>query len=156
VHTELGAGTTFKIYLPAIHPVSPTHGAPDAQARGEGQRIIYVDDEEPLVYLLTRILEKLGYVVSGFVDGKSALAAFSAEPHGFDALVTDLSMPGLSGHDLAREVLKIRPTLPVVMTSGYVRAADRDIAREIGVKEVVLKPDTAQALGEVLHRLLKA
>lgn len=155
VHTELGAGSTFKVYLPEIPSILPAHSAPDTQSRGAGQRIIYVDDEEPLVYLLTRILEKLGYVVFGFVDGQSALAAFSAEPDRFDALVTDLSMPGLSGHDLAREALKIRPTLPVVMTSGYVRPADRELARQIGVKEVVLKPDTAQALGEVLHRVLK-
>jgi len=155
LQTEPGAGSTFKVYLPAIPPilpnVEPASGTPQ---RGAGQRIIYVDDEEPLVYLLKRILEKLGYVVWGFVDGQSALAAFSAAPGDFDALVTDLSMPGLSGHDLAREVLKIRPALPVVMTSGFVRAADRDLALRIGVKELVLKPDTAQALGEVLHRVL--
>jgi CheY-like chemotaxis protein len=106
------------------------------------------------VYLLTRILERLGYAVTGFIDAQVALDAFKADPNAFDVVVTDLSMPGLSGHDLAREILKIRPALPVVMTSGYVRAADRELALRTGVKELVLKPDTAQALGEVLHRLL--
>jgi PAS domain S-box-containing protein len=156
LHTAPGAGSTFRIYLPAIPtPVPDTAPTPDAVERGEGQRILYVDDEEPLVYLLTRILERLGYAVSGFIDAQTALDAFRADPTAFDALVTDLSMPGLSGQELAQEVLKIRPTLPIVMTSGYVRPADRELALRTGVRELVLKPDTAQALGEVLHRLLK-
>jgi PAS domain S-box-containing protein len=153
--TEPDRGSTFHVYLPAIPATAAV--APPAPAvieRGEGQRILYVDDEEPLVYLLTRILERLGYAVTGFIDAQVALDAFKANPNAFDVVVTDLSMPGLSGHDLAREILKIRPALPVVMTSGYVRAADRELALRTGVKELVLKPDTAQALGEVLHRLL--
>lgn len=156
LHTAPNAGSTFRIYLPAIPTIVPDKSPPsDADERGEGQRILYVDDEEPLVYLLTRILERLGYKVSGFIDAHSALEAFRADPAAFDALVTDLSMPGLSGQELASEVLKIRPALPVVMTSGYVRPADRELALQTGVRELVLKPDTAQALGEVLHRLLK-
>ena len=148
-------GSTFHVYLPAIPTtVRDVPSAPAVVERGEGQRILYVDDEEPLVYLLTRILERLGYAVTGFIDAQVALEAFKANPNAFDVVVTDLSMPGLSGHDLAREVLRIRPALPVVMTSGYVRAADRELALRTGVKELVLKPDTAQALGEVLHRLL--
>jgi CheY-like chemotaxis protein len=155
VDTAPGKGSTFRVYLPAIPTAAPdTPCEPSAVDRGAGQRILYVDDEEPLVYLLTRILERLGYAVTGFIDAHSALDAFKADPDAFDVVVTDLSMPGLSGHDLAREVLKIRPALPVVMTSGYVRAADRELALQIGVRELVLKPDTAQALGEVLHRLL--
>jgi PAS domain S-box-containing protein len=153
--TEPDRGSTFHVYLPAIPTTVPdAPPAPDVIERGEGQRILYVDDEEPLVYLLTRILERLGYAVTGFIDAQVALDAFKANPNAFDVVVTDLSMPGLSGHDLAREILKIRPALPVVMTSGYVRAADRELALRTGVKELVLKPDTAQALGEVLHRLL--
>ena len=155
IESGVGRGSTFRVYFPAIATPAPTAPAiVSPVARGQGQHILYVDDEEPLVYLLTRILERLGYRVSGFTDPVRALTAFQSDPAAFHALVTDLSMPGLSGHDLAREVLKIRPTLPVVMTSGYVRGTDREQAIQNGVRELVLKPDTAQALGEILHRLL--
>ena len=155
IESEPGRGSTFRVFLPASavqEVVAPT--PPSRIGLGQGQHILYVDDEEPLVYLLTRILERLGYRVSGFTDPVRALTAFQLDPDAFHALVTDLSMPGLSGHDLTREVLKIRPALPVVMTSGYVRTTDRDLAIQNGVRELVLKPDTAQALGEILHRLL--
>jgi PAS domain S-box-containing protein len=155
IESEPGAGSTFRVFFPAIAtPEAAAEVPPAPEGRGEGQHILYVDDEEPLVYLLTRILERLGYRVSGFTDPVRALTAFQSDPTAFHALVTDLSMPGLSGHDLAREVLKISPALPVVMTSGYVRSSDRDLAIQNGVRELVLKPDTAQALGEILHRLL--
>lgn len=156
VQTASGKGSTFSVYLPAIPAmISSVAEIPAKTAQGHGQRILYVDDEESLVYLLTRVLQRLGYLVTGFVDAREALETFRSRPADFDALVTDLSMPGLSGHELAREVLKIRPALPVVMTSGYVRPADRELALKTGVRELVLKPDTAEALGEVLHRLLE-
>ncbi|HEY4368270.1 MAG TPA: PAS domain S-box protein [Steroidobacteraceae bacterium] len=155
VESEPGAGSTFRVFLPSVAtPATAVAVTVAPVSRGAGQHILYVDDEEPLVYLLTRILERLGYRVSGFTDPMRALAAFQSDPGAFHALVTDLSMPGLSGHDLAREILKISPSLPVVMTSGYVRSTDRDTAIQNGVRELVLKPDTAQALGEILHRVL--
>src|SRR5262249_10275648 len=92
--------------------------------------------------------------VSGFTDPVRALTVFQSDPAAFHALVTDLSMPGLSGHDLAREELKIRPSLPVVMTSGYVRGTDREQALQNGVRELVVEQDTAKAVGEILPRLL--
>ena len=150
-----GAGSVFRIYLPAApQSAAVTPSLPIAPGRGNGQHILYVDDEEPLVYLLSRTLQRLGYRVTGFTDPREALEALRADPASFDAVVTDLSMPGLSGHELAQAVLKIRPELPVVLTSGYVRNEDRELAISAGVREVVLKPDTVQALGEILHRLL--
>jgi PAS domain S-box-containing protein len=123
--------------------------------RGEGQSVLYVDDEESLVYLVTRVLERLGYRVEGFTDPCEALRAFQADPAGYQAVVTDLSMPTMSGIDFAREVLQARPNLPVVMTSGYVRPKDRELVREVGVRELLLKPNTVEELGAVLHRLMQ-
>jgi signal transduction histidine kinase/CheY-like chemotaxis protein len=156
-YSEIGKGTVFNLYFPAAQAVKPeTLAKPAASpAQGEGRRILYVDDEEPLVLLITRTLKRLGYDVMGFVDPLKALHAFRADPNGFDALVTDLSMPAMSGTDLAREVLEIRTDLPIVLTSGYVRPQDHEIAKQIGIREVILKPDTVEDLGDTLHRLLE-
>ena len=132
-------------------------GQPPATAhelRGEGRSVLYVDDEESLVYLVKRVLERLGYRVVGFTDAHAALAAFQANPHDYHAVVTDLSMPSMSGVEFAEEVLRLRPQVPVVMTSGYVRPNDRELVRKVGVKDLLLKPNTVEELGAVLHRLL--
>lgn len=113
-----------------------------------------MDDEESLVYLITRVLERLGYRVTGFTDAHTALAAFQADPSAYETVVTDLSMPGMSGAEFAKQILHIRPQVPVVMTSGYVRGEDRESALALGVRELLLKPNTVEELGEVLHRLL--
>ena len=123
--------------------------------RGEGQSVLYVDDEESLVYLVTRVLERLGYRVDGYTDPCEALKAFQAYPAGYQAVVTDLSMPTMSGIDFAREVLQAKPDVPVVMTSGYVRPNDREAVKEVGVRELLLKPNTVEELGAVLHRLMQ-
>jgi CheY-like chemotaxis protein len=157
VSSTPGKGSTFDVYLPAANGDALVAAAPDRQVqRGAGQQILYVDDEESLVYLITRVLERLGYRVTGLTDAESALAAIRAAPDAFDALVTDLSMPGLSGIELSKRVLAICPQFPVVMTSGYVRQEDRALALKLGVRELVMKPNTVDALGDVLHRLLQS
>ena len=122
--------------------------------RGEGQSVLYVDDEESLVYLITRVLQRLGYRVVGFTDANEALAAFRSNPAAYEAVVTDLSMPSMSGIEFASQVLSLRPELPVVMTSGYVRPKDRESVMKTGVRDLLLKPNTVEELGAVLHRLM--
>jgi PAS domain S-box-containing protein len=154
VRSELGRGSTFRLYFPAV--LEPAALAPQAAAAaplGKGQRVLYVDDEEALVYLTSRVLERLGYEVVGLSDPVAALEAFREDPAGFDVVVTDLSMPGMSGFHLARALLQIRPDVAVLMTSGYVRPEDREQARALGVRELILKPDTIDELGLALARL---
>jgi CheY-like chemotaxis protein len=122
--------------------------------RGEGQSVLYVDDEESLVYLVTRVLQRLGYRVAGFTDAHEALAAFRLDPAAYEAVVTDLSMPSMSGIEFAAHILSLRPEVPVVMTSGYVRAKDRESVMKTGVRDLLLKPNTVEELGDVLHRLM--
>ena len=122
--------------------------------RGKGQSVLYVDDEESLVYLVTRVLQRLGYRVAGFTDANEALAAFRSDPAAYEAVVTDLSMPSMSGIEFAAHVLSLRPEVPVVMTSGYVRAKDRESVMQTGVRDLLLKPNTVEELGDVLHRLM--
>jgi PAS domain S-box-containing protein len=138
-----------------FHDAADKHPSLGSQVpRGQGQSVLYVDDEESLVYLITRVLQRLGYRVAGFTDPNEALAAFRSNPAAYQAVVTDLSMPSMSGIEFASHVLQLRPEMPVVMTSGYVRARDRESVMKTGVRDLLLKPNTVEELGEVLHRLM--
>jgi PAS domain S-box-containing protein len=136
-------------------PAAKAPAQPSPVLRGEGQSVLYVDDEESLVYLVTRVLERLGYRVSGFTDAREALTNFQSDPGAYEAVVTDLCMPGMSGVEFAEQVLRLRPDTPVVMTSGYVRAKDRESVLKSGVRDLLLKPNTVEELGDVLHRLMR-
>jgi DNA-binding NtrC family response regulator len=123
------------------------------ELHGQSKQLLYVDDEELLVELVTRTLERLGYRVSGFVDAELALAAFRARPQHFDVVVTDLSMTRMSGFDLAQALQAIRPDVPIVMTSGYVKAEDQERAMRMGLRDLILKPDTVDQLGRALDHV---
>jgi PAS domain S-box-containing protein len=149
VATELGKGSSFTVYL------RRSGDAPEEQAdenlplpRGEGQRVLVVDDEEPLVRLATETLELLGYAPVAFTSSTAALAAFRADPQRFDAVLTDERMPGLSGSALIREVRGIRQAIPVVLMSGYLgmKSVDADV--------VVRKPLSAGDLAASMARVL--
>jgi CheY-like chemotaxis protein len=153
VYSEPGKGTVFQLYLPAAQEAAkearpqPTHG----EFRGHGERVLYVDDEEALVFLMTRMLTQLGYKVTGCTEPEKALEAFRSGPQGFDVVVSALSMPGMSGIDLARELLQIRPGIPILIASGYIRPADNEEVRSLGLSNLLLKPDTIEELGQSLH-----
>jgi len=169
VATALGKGTTFTVYLPrsgdaVAKPVDERRPLP----RGAGQRVLIVDDEEPLVALATRTLEELGYAPVGFTSSSAALAAFRADPQRFDAVITDERMPGISGSSLIREVRGIRDSIPVVLMSGYLGAPPtcakaccstrwRRAAGAVGVgaDEVLRKPLSARELAASLARVLQ-
>ncbi len=119
-----------------------------------GGGILYLDDEEPLVFLVTRLLERLGYPSSGFTDAATALAAFKTHPDRYALVLTDLSMPGASGLDFAREVLAIAPGTRVAILTGNVHPADVTRATAMGIRAVVQKPLTVDELGPVVRQLL--
>ena len=121
VTSQPGQGTTFRVYLPAAAAAASVPPAPvQVPLRGEGQHILYLDDEESLVFLAVRMLERLGYQVSGFSPRGGCDEAFRENPDRFDLVITDLNMPGASGLQVAEEILKLRPDVPVVLCSGHV------------------------------------
>jgi len=152
-----GGGTTFQLYFPAAaapHAEALPEPAAPGSARGSGQHVLYVDDDEAMVFLVTRMLEGLGYRVSGYERGADALEAVRAGAGDFDLAVTDFNMPGLSGLEVAQELARIRPGLPVVITSGYITEELRTNALQAGVRHVVYKPNTIDELCQTIQRLL--
>ena len=159
VATTVGKGSVFTVYLPSAGDVTsviePKRRAQPATRRGERQRILVVDDEESLVRLATETLTELDYIPVGFTASAAALTAFLADPRQFDAVITDESMPGLSGSELIRRVRQIRPTIPILLVSGYLSADVVRRARESGADEVLKKPLSARQLATTLDRVLQ-
>jgi PAS domain S-box-containing protein len=158
VQSGLGKGTSFHLFFPAAADASlADHSSTVAGlSRGMGQRVLFIDDEDAVVRLGTLNLTRLGYRVTGCTDPATALKEFLRDPEGIDVVVTDLSMPGMSGFDCAREMLAIRPDLPIVLTSGYVRPEDEALAREIGIRAVCSKPGALNELGKTLGEVMEA
>lgn len=159
VDSTPGVGSTFSLYFPVsavpANDVAPTR-PPTPEPRAGGVRVLFVDDEPLLVSVGQRMLTRFGHTVSGFPDPVAALEAFSAAPDDFDVVVTDLAMPRLSGTDLTRAVLALRPNLPVVLVTGRIGDGDRVHVREAGVRELLLKPFGADQLSAAIDRALHA
>jgi CheY-like chemotaxis protein len=153
VYSEPGKGTIFHLYFHSAAETADQSTHPATTPRGNSEHLLYVDDEEALVLLARRSLRRLGYQITGYTDPAQALQAFTENPDKFSAVVTDLSMPGMSGVELARQILQIRPDVPIVMTSGYIRPEDELEAQRVGVRELLLKPDTVDDLAAALQRV---
>lgn len=156
VASKIGEGTTFEIWLPvagetAVPPVeaaTPLH-------RGNGETVMIVDDERPLVALAEEIVAQLGYEPVGFDSSSAALQAFRADPRRFDAVLTDEAMPEVLGTRLAHEIRRLRPEIPIILMSGYGGAQLTTRAIENGVNEVLRKPLHRRDLADTLARVLE-
>ena len=155
VTSKQGEGTTFDIYFPDAGSTARTEEpARTALARGVGQHILFVDDEAPLVALNKRLLQHLGYRVTAFTAPSAALSAFLADPWSFSAVMTDMNMPEISGLQLATEVLRARPDVPVLLASGFITDELQAEAGRLGIGEVLHKPVSIAQLSEALGRAL--
>jgi PAS domain S-box-containing protein len=157
VTSKTGEGTTFEIWLPVTGETAmPSLEAASPLPRGRGETVMIVDDERPLVALAEEITAQLGYEPVGFDSSRAALAAFSAQPRRFDAVLTDEAMPDLVGTELASEIRRMRPAIPIILMSGYGGAQLTTRAAEIGVNEVLRKPLHRRDLAESLARVLES
>jgi PAS domain S-box-containing protein len=157
VTSEPGRGSRFTIYLPRVDsPVIPEQAGAAPVARGRGERVLVVDDEEALVALASEVLKHLGYDPAGFTSAPAALAAFEADPSGFDAAIADEVMPDLTGTELAAALRRRRPGLPVILVSGYIGPMMTERALGAGVREILKKPFQSRELAAALARALGA
>src|ERR1700681_476812 len=155
VITRAGEGTRFEIWLPVAGEIGkPVVEAAHELPRGNGETVMIVDDERLLVALAEELLAELGYEPVGFDSSSAALQAFRGEPQRFDLILTDEAMPDLIGTELAREIRRLRPTVPIILMSGYGGAQLAQRAGAIGVNEVLRKPLQNRDLAEALARVL--
>ena len=154
VRTTVGRGTTFTIWLPIAGEVTTPSAKVDAALpHGDGQTVMIVDDEKPLVALCEEMLAKLGYEPIGFSSSVAALDAFREAPQRFDLILTDEAMPELIGTDLARQIALLRPDVPIVLMSGYSGPQLHDRANAIGIREILHKPLQSKDIAECLGRI---
>ncbi len=157
VSTEANLGSVFTVYLPRQGDAAVSNGRMATEMpRGHGERVLIVDDEEPLVRLATATLSDLGYDPVGFTSSAGALEALRAAPESFDAVITDERMPGLSGTALIGAVRGIRRDIPILLVSGYIGGSIVNRAYNAGADEVLRKPLAARDLAASLARLLQS
>lgn len=157
VATQLGVGTTFTIWLPAVSQLPTSPPEPVAELpRGNGEIIMIVDDERALVALAEEILAELNYEPVGFDSSIAALQAFRAQPQRFDIVLTDETMPDLTGSEFAREIRKLHPEIPIILMSGYSGPQLSERAQAAGVSDVLRKPLIRRAIAEPVARALRA
>jgi PAS domain S-box-containing protein len=155
VYSQPGEGAVFHLYFPAhLTATSPPMAAEAPIPTGHGQRILFVDDEEVLALLGKKNLELLGYVVESSTNVTAALNTVLAHPQQFDLVITDQTMPGMTGTDFAKELLQIRPDLPIILTTGYAANLTLERVRALGIQDLLLKPHTLHSLGSAVHRVL--
>lgn len=154
VESEIDLGTTFQIYFPAITDIEDTRQESPEQLNLGSERIMVVDDERPIAELLQQVLTGLGYTVTAYSSSLEAVAEYRKHPDDFDAVITDMTMPDMTGAELAREMLSFRPELPIIMATGYNETIDAEKASRIGIRSFLLKPLKKAKLAQVLRTVL--
>jgi signal transduction histidine kinase/CheY-like chemotaxis protein len=151
VASELGRGTTFTVWMPRIEGAAAEEAAPAEMPMGQGQSVLVVDDEPEVLAALEEMLASLGYEPAGYRNGREALEAVRAQPRRFEAVVSDEVMPELSGTQLAIELRRINPTLPILIASGYGGAGFETRALSAGVNRVIKKPYRMSEIAQILE-----
>lgn len=156
VESAPGKGSSFHIYLPEIiDPVKDSKTIEKEKTIFTGsERILVVDDEPPIMRMLKRILERFGYEVDGTTNGMEALELFKAKPDQFDLIITDMTMPHMTGYQLSRQLLEIRPDIPIVLCTGFHEKVSEETTKEIGIREIVMKPILQHVLSQTIRKVL--
>ena len=154
VQSKPGEGSTLSVYLPIIEKeIRPEAMMTEVLPTGH-ERILFVDDEQALVDIARRMLEKLGYKVTTRVSSVEALELFRAKPDQFDLVVTDMTMPNMTGDRLAKELIKIRADIPIVLCTGYSERMAKESAEKIGIRAFVMKPLAMKELADAIRNAI--
>lgn len=154
VHSEPGQGATFTVFFPAVEKrIEPANRIATPIPTGN-ERILFVDDEAALANAGKHLLESLGYEVVIRTGSKEALELFNAQPDRFDLVITDMTMPGLTGDELARVMMQIRSDIPVILCTGFSARINEEKSLALGIRAFITKPVLKRQLGETIRKVL--
>lgn len=155
VQSEVEKGTEFCVYLPLFMRAEDNKEAQQEESVSRGkERILFVDDEEMLVELGKSILASMGYDVVGMTSSLAALELFNAHPEQFDLVITDMTMPNMTGMELAKKLLQIKPEIPVILCTGFSETVTLESVKSIGLKDLIMKPFKQHQIAESIRRTL--
>lgn len=154
VNSSKGEGTTIRVFFPAAEEEAIDNKLNTSLIEAGTERILFVDDEKVLANMGGVLLSRLGYKVTTETDSPKALEQFSKSPYSYDLIITDQTMPNLTGADLAKQALAIRPDLPIILCTGYSTIISAEEASEIGIKEFLLKPVSRKMLAASVRTVL--
>jgi CheY-like chemotaxis protein len=159
VASQPGQGTTFTLYLPILSSQAAAgelaqRSLPSATAMVPGHRLFYIDDDEAIVVLFKRVLERRGYVVTGFLDARKAIEQLRLDPYECELVITDYNMPYLTGLDVARALRKIRADLPVAVVSGFIDERLLSQSKDAGVRELLVKASDPGEFCDAVDRMM--
>jgi len=156
VHSELGKGTTFSIYLPLLTNKTADVVSVDQVSQLEigNERILLVDDEEPIVRLEKQMLERLGHQVTEHLNSENALSVFKSNPDNFDLVITDMTMPNMTGDNLAKKMFSIKPDIPIIICTGFSDKINEEQTQAIGVKGLLMKPVMKTEMAQMVRKVL--
>ncbi len=152
--SELGKGTKITIFLPILEKEEEFFHIQDEKPKGGTERLMLVDDEIPILEMNQQILKRLGYQVETYTSGLDALERFQMAPDEIDLVITDMTMPKITGDLLSKELLKADPELPIILLTGYHKKISSQMAAQIGIKEKALKPLSKNDLAKMVRRVL--
>ncbi|MCW5210759.1 response regulator, partial [Desulfobulbus sp. N3] len=156
VESRLGRGSTFRVFLPVTEnkeDALPEIKKQEDIPRGT-ERILFVDDEELLIDMGKDMLARLGYHVTVKKSSLEALEIFKEQPDNFDLVITDQTMPDMTGFELAKNMLQSRPNLPIILCTGYSALVDEKVAKAQGIKEFLLKPVRRKIIAQAIRQVL--
>ncbi|MBW2709489.1 MAG: response regulator [Deltaproteobacteria bacterium] len=154
VYSEPGKGTTFNVFLPVLEGVVESKTQNEAPLPGGDERILFVDDEPMIVDVGRQLLGNLGYDVVGTVSSLEALDLFRSNPEGFDLVITDMTMPHMTGDILAKEIMKLKPGIPIILCTGYSEFASEEGVKALGISAFAMKPLLKRELATAVRGVL--
>jgi CheY-like chemotaxis protein len=155
VESEVGQGTSVHVYLPRVNRLLPAIKIPADKSMPMGnERILFVDDDKDIVDVGKQMLESLGYEVTASANGIEALNLFRTRPHRFDLVITDMTMPKITGKKLAQELIKIRSDIPIIICTGLREKITAEDAKKIGIREFAMKPLMMKDLAKTVRKVL--
>ncbi|KPK26118.1 MAG: hypothetical protein AMK69_12720 [Nitrospira bacterium SG8_3] len=154
VYSEPEMGATFHVYLPIKETETDQATGSEETIPTGSERILFVDDEQPIVDIAKQMVEQLGYSMVTRTSSLEALELFRAKPDEFDLVITDMTMPNMTGEELANELMFIRPDIPIILCTGFSRSVTEKKAKAMGIQAFILKPILRQELAETIRRVL--